>query len=299
MDRADSITGSVGSLGQQMQIDVVSAPVGMPPSAGNRLIKNVPAVLTGNLHYQDLTIRTGAIVTIAGATRILCDGNFSIEQSSEILLAPGATLELYAWGFISIRNTVNINANPELVTYSGAKSETVPANLAERVTLNGGIAEKGATGSVDVQAVIDGLQAELPRSVQNDTLMATGAKLIALRKDGTSRLLAVAETPPGVDEQYDLSDVSQVAAVREPPRAFHQLDIAADGRLAWNGAALPAEQLPRRLLQLAADPATPELRLNPDGEARYGWIDQILAQIRFAGVGRLGFIGNERYAAAF
>ncbi len=64
-------------------------------------------------------------------------------------------------------------------------------------------------------AVIDGLQAELPRSVQNDTLMATGAKLIALRKDGTSRLLAVAETPPGVDEQYDLSDVSQVAAVRD------------------------------------------------------------------------------------
>ncbi|MDP9732118.1 UNVERIFIED_ORG: hypothetical protein QE448_002193 [Rhizobium sp. SORGH_AS285] len=44
-------------------------------------------------------------------------------------------------------------------------------------------------------AVIDGLQAELPRSVQNDTLMATGAKLIALRKDGTSRLLAAAETP--------------------------------------------------------------------------------------------------------
>lgn len=44
-------------------------------------------------------------------------------------------------------------------------------------------------------AVIDGLQAELPQSVQNDTLMATGAKLIALRKDGTSRLLAAAETP--------------------------------------------------------------------------------------------------------
>ncbi|TMV17024.1 HAMP domain-containing histidine kinase [Rhizobium sp. Td3] len=64
-------------------------------------------------------------------------------------------------------------------------------------------------------AVIDGLQAELPQSVQNDTLMATGAKLIALRKDGTSRLLAAAETPPGVDEQYDLSDVSQLTAVRD------------------------------------------------------------------------------------
>lgn len=64
-------------------------------------------------------------------------------------------------------------------------------------------------------AVIDGLQAELPRSVQNDTLLATGVKLIALRKDGTSRLLAAIELPPTVDEQYDLSDVSQLAAVRD------------------------------------------------------------------------------------
>jgi hypothetical protein len=111
MDRADSITGSVGSLGQEMEIDVVSAPAGMPPSAGNRLIKNAPAVLTGDLHYQDLTIRTGAIVTVVGATRIVCDGDFSIEQSSEIILAPDATLELYVWGFVSIRNIVNINAN--------------------------------------------------------------------------------------------------------------------------------------------------------------------------------------------
>jgi biopolymer transport protein ExbD len=94
-------------------------------------------------------------------------------------------------------------------------------------------------------------------------------------------------------------DLPQVAPPQEPPRPFHQLDIAADGSLAWNGAALPADQLQGRLLQLAADPATPELRLNPDGETLYGWLDQILAQIRVAGVGRLGFIGNERYAAAF
>ncbi|TWF53138.1 signal transduction histidine kinase [Neorhizobium alkalisoli] len=55
--------------------------------------------------------------------------------------------------------------------------------------------------------VIDGLQpAELPRAVQNDTLLATGTKVIALRKDGTSRLLAAIEVPPQVDEQYDLAD---------------------------------------------------------------------------------------------
>ncbi|HTU11160.1 MAG TPA: biopolymer transporter ExbD [Allosphingosinicella sp.] len=94
-------------------------------------------------------------------------------------------------------------------------------------------------------------------------------------------------------------DVPQPRPERAPERSYHQLDIAADGGLAWNGAPLPADQLPSRLLQLAADPATPELRLNPDSESRYGWIDQILAKIRFAGISRLGFIGNERYHRAF
>jgi biopolymer transport protein ExbD len=87
--------------------------------------------------------------------------------------------------------------------------------------------------------------------------------------------------------------------VMPAPPLFHQLDIAASGALSWNGVALPAEQLPSRLLQLAADPATPELRLHADSEARYERIDQVLAQIRIAGVRRLGFIDNERYAAAF
>ena len=84
-----------------------------------------------------------------------------------------------------------------------------------------------------------------------------------------------------------------------PERSFYQLDIAADGSLFWNGAALPAGELPGRLAQLAASPAMPELRLDAASEARYERIDQILAQIRIAGVQRLGFIGNERYARAF
>jgi biopolymer transport protein ExbD len=84
-----------------------------------------------------------------------------------------------------------------------------------------------------------------------------------------------------------------------PERPFHRLDIAADGSLAWNGAALPGDQLQGRLLQLAASPAMPELRLHADSEARYERVDQILAQIRLAGVERLGFVGNERYGRAF
>ena len=94
-------------------------------------------------------------------------------------------------------------------------------------------------------------------------------------------------------------DLPRPTPVPMPQRPFYQLDIAADGGLFWNGAALPAGELPARLAQLVADPGTPELRLNADGEARYEHIDQILAQIRIAGVERLGFIGNERYARIF
>jgi signal transduction histidine kinase len=62
--------------------------------------------------------------------------------------------------------------------------------------------------------VIDGLQpVELPRALQKETLEATGTKAIVLRKDGTSRLLATADMPASVDEQYDLTDVPALTAI--------------------------------------------------------------------------------------
>lgn len=53
--------------------------------------------------------------------------------------------------------------------------------------------------------VIDGLQAELPASVQADALAATGARAIVIRKDGTSRLIAASDLPGVVDDHYDIS----------------------------------------------------------------------------------------------
>lgn len=64
--------------------------------------------------------------------------------------------------------------------------------------------------------VIDGLQPiELPRGVQDDALMATGTRAIVLRKDGTSRLLAMADMPLQVDMKYDLADVGSLDALRD------------------------------------------------------------------------------------
>ena len=94
-------------------------------------------------------------------------------------------------------------------------------------------------------------------------------------------------------------DLPRPSVTPLPQRPWHQLDIAANGSLAWNGTALPADQLQGRLLQLAADPGMAELRVNAASEARFERVDEIVAQIRFAGVARLGFVGNERYGRAF
>ncbi|APO73320.1 sensor histidine kinase protein [Rhizobium etli 8C-3] len=62
--------------------------------------------------------------------------------------------------------------------------------------------------------VIDGLQpVELPYALQKETLAATGTKAIVLRKEGTSRLLAMSSMPTSVDEQYDLTKATPISSM--------------------------------------------------------------------------------------
>lgn len=54
--------------------------------------------------------------------------------------------------------------------------------------------------------IVDGLpNVELPRPLQDDALMATGTKAIALHKADITRMIVVSEVPPSVNAQYDLS----------------------------------------------------------------------------------------------
>ena len=102
---------------------------------------------------------------------------------------------------------------------------------------------------------------------------------------------------PVTTHKVDL-DLPAQAPVTVPPPS-HRLDIAANGALLWDGAALAPAALPARLSALAADPNDPVLQLNADGEARYEQVDQILAQIRRAGITRMGFVNNHLFARAF
>jgi len=94
----------------------------------------------------------------------------------------------------------------------------------------------------------------------------------------------------------DLPGPGRVIPDRPPP--VHRLSVQASGALLWDGQALPAAALAPRLSALQADPLLPVLELNAEGEARYERVDQVFAEIRRSGVTRLGFVGNEGFAAA-
>jgi biopolymer transport protein ExbD len=110
-------------------------------------------------------------------------------------------------------------------------------------------------------------------------------------------LIMLIVTIPMSTHKVPLDLPSGPVAPRTPP-PVHRLAIQASGALLWDGQALPAEALPARLGAFQADPDRPVLELNAEGEARYERVDQIFAQIRRAGVTRLGFVGNEGFAAA-
>ena len=83
----------------------------------------------------------------------------------------------------------------------------------------------------------------------------------------------------------------------EPRPLVHRLDLDAGGRLYWDGEPIAQAALAPRLARLAADPADPELHISAAAETRYERVDETLAAVARAGVTRMGFVGNERFAA--
>lgn len=71
--------------------------------------------------------------------------------------------------------------------------------------------------------------------------------------------------------------------------------ITAGGQILWNGTPVQQEQL-RQYLELSQQiQPIPELHLQPEPEARYELVDQVLAITKKAHVEKMGFVGNEAY----
>jgi biopolymer transport protein ExbD len=75
--------------------------------------------------------------------------------------------------------------------------------------------------------------------------------------------------------------------------------ITADGQILWNGSPVNPQQLRLYLDATQQMDPIPELHLQPEPNARYELVDQVLAITKRAHVDKMGFVGNEAYATAF
>ncbi|EHK59134.1 sensor histidine kinase [Allomesorhizobium alhagi] len=73
--------------------------------------------------------------------------------------------------------------------------------------------ERLGTAAAVSTVLVEDDATSLSRAVQDDVLMAIGAKAIAVRDEGVSRLLVVADMPPQVDKHIDLAAAGPMDAM--------------------------------------------------------------------------------------
>ena len=77
---------------------------------------------------------------------------------------------------------------------------------------------------------------------------------------------------------------------------FNQVDIDFLSNVYWNKTEVDLPTLRGYMKQAAALPTQPELRLRPEGLAKYSVVDEVMAAAQQAGITKMGFVGNEAYA---
>lgn len=75
----------------------------------------------------------------------------------------------------------------------------------------------------------------------------------------------------------------------------NRVTVDAGGSIAWNGSPIDRATLRNLAARSAALQPTPMLEFKPDANAPYGIVDEVIVDIRRAGVTSFGFVGNEAY----
>lgn len=94
-------------------------------------------------------------------------------------------------------------------------------------------------------------------------------------------------------------DLPQSTPNSEPPPVDpvkNKVNIDPSGTIYWNGQPVPMATLRSYLKQTTQMDPEPELHLQPDANARYVVVDQVLAAAKQSNVTKMGFVGNENYA---
>ncbi|MBT2186406.1 ExbD/TolR family protein [Sphingobium nicotianae] len=83
----------------------------------------------------------------------------------------------------------------------------------------------------------------------------------------------------------------------QPDTVRNRITIDGASVIRWNGAAVSEAQLRTLLRQSMTLAVEPALDLQPEANARYVVVDAVMADIKRAGVTKLGLPGNEAYGA--
>ncbi|HET9641027.1 MAG TPA: biopolymer transporter ExbD [Allosphingosinicella sp.] len=92
-------------------------------------------------------------------------------------------------------------------------------------------------------------------------------------------------------------DIPRGGEQREPET--HRLALDSASRLSWDGAPIAEAALPARLAAFRSADQDDFLLFRAEAETRYEDFDRILAHVKRAGVTRLGFDRNDRFARAY
>ena len=79
----------------------------------------------------------------------------------------------------------------------------------------------------------------------------------------------------------------------------NQVVITASNQILWNGTPVSPQQLRLYLEATQQMDPIPELHLQPEANARYEMVDEVLAITKPAHVEKMGFVGNEQYFGVF
>jgi len=94
-------------------------------------------------------------------------------------------------------------------------------------------------------------------------------------------------------------DLPQNSNTPPPPvdPVKNKVVIQTNGAILWNGSPVNKEQLKQYLDVSQQMNPLPELHLQPEPNARYNDVDEVLAVTKRAHVEKMGFVGNEQYAS--
>jgi len=94
-------------------------------------------------------------------------------------------------------------------------------------------------------------------------------------------------------------DLPQDSPNQTPPPVEptkNKITIDPAGTVMWNGTPVDLVTLRQYLDITQTMNPIPELHLEPDAQARYAVVDQVLAITKRAQVEKMGFVGNEKYS---